>query len=402
MGLYSYQGKKVNGEKVLGKLQAKTKKEARLQLKEQGVIVLQLEPINELLFKELDLGLKKVKTQDFVLFLRQFSTLLKAGIPIVAATNISAEQTTSKPLKGALAGVTEDVNSGVSLSEATKKHPAIFPELFVNMVYAGEMGGNLDDILERLADDYEKQYRTKQKITAAMTYPLVVSLFALGVVIFLLTVIVPMFASMFANMNQQLPLITIIVMKAGEVISDFWWLLLGMGIIIATMLVMIKNERKYRYYFDLFILKIPVLGKLVQKAVLARITRLLSSLFASSVPIIHAVEIVERIVDNEVVNRVLKESRVYLEKGESITVPMKGHWVFPPLVTQLITVGERTGTLDTMLEKVADYYEAEVDTGTDQLKAFIEPVMIVGLAVIVGTIVMAIIVPMFTLFQHIG
>ncbi len=398
--MFAYQGQRLSGEKVIGKLEATSVQEVRVQLKEQGIVAFQVEPINALLNKELDLGFQKVKTQDFVLFLRQYSTLLKAGIPIVQATTISAEQTTSKPLRVALKEVAEQVNSGIALSGAAKGHPAIFPELFTNMVYAGEMGGNLDEILERLADDYEKQHRTKQKITAAMTYPLVVSVFAFGVVVFLLMVVVPMFANMFANMDQDLPIITVIVMEAGQLIGRFWWLLLGMFVILFAMFAIVKNDPKVRFYSDRFLLKIPVIGKLVQKALLARMTRILSSLFSSSVPVLQALEIVERIVKNEVVNQVLKDSRLYLEKGESLTAPMKGHWVFPPLVTQLMTVGEKTGTLDVMLGKIADYYEAEVETGTDQLKAFIEPVMIVALAVIVGTIVMAIMVPMFSLFQN--
>ncbi|KYG32303.1 type II secretion system F family protein [Alkalihalobacillus trypoxylicola] len=402
MALYSYEGKQVDGKKVLGKIQAASAFEARDSLQKRGIIVLQVYPLNEWLNKELNLGVRTVKNQEFVLFLRQFSTLLKAGIPIVSAIQVSAEQTVSKPLKGALHQVKEEVNSGISLSEAAKKHPTIFPELFVNMIFAGEVGGNLDEIVDRLATSYEKQHRTKQKVIATLTYPLVVGFFALLVVTFLLTFVVPMFVSMFANMDQELPFLTIWVMNVGEFMTSFWWILLVVVFLILLFILYVKEDQRLLYYTDYLLLKIPFVGKLLQKAVLARMTRMMSSLFASSVPILDAVTIVERIIKNQVVNSVLKDARSHLERGESMTTPMKEHWVFPPLVTQLISVGEATGTLDSMLEQVASYYEEEVDAGTEQLKAFIEPVMIVAIALLVGIIVLAIMMPMFSLFENIS
>ncbi|GAF64083.1 type II secretory pathway, component PulF [Bacillus sp. TS-2] len=402
MALYSYEGKQVDGKKVLGKIQAASVFEARDSLQKRGIIVLQVYPLNEWLNKELNIGVRTVKNQEFVLFLRQFSTLLKAGIPIVSAIQVSAEQTVSKPLKGALHQVKEEVNSGISLSEAAKKHPTIFPELFINMIFAGEVGGNLDEIVDRLATSYEKQHRTKQKIVATLTYPSVVGFFALLVVTFLLTFVVPMFVSMFANMDQELPFLTIWVMNVGEFMTSFWWILLVVVFLILLFILYVKEDQRLLYYTDYLLLKIPFIGQLLQKAVLARMTRMMSSLFASSVPILDAVAIVERIIKNQVVNSVLKDARSHLERGESMTTPMKEHWAFPPLVTQLISVGEATGTLDSMLEQVASYYEEEVDAGTEQLKTFIEPVMIVAIALIVGMIVLAIMMPMFSLFENIS
>ncbi len=340
-----------------------------------------------ILYQDVTIGRVKVKSQDFVIYLRQFATLLQAGISVVNATTILAEQTSSKALRTALKEIEEDLRAGNPFSDAAEKQRKLFPALFINMVRAGEVGGNLDEILERLAVYYEKQHKTRQKVLSAMSYPIVIGVVAVVIVIFLLSFVVPTFANMFTNLNSELPMITVIVLNAGQFFARFWWMFILLGIVVYISWRMIRQYPRTSYYVDYFLLKIPIFGKLLQKAALARMTRTLSSLFSSSVPILQAVSIVERVVGNEVLADVIRQSRHSLERGESLAGPMEEHWVFPPLVTQMIVVGEKTGALDDMLDKVADFYESEVEAATDQIKSLIEPLMIVFLAGVVGVIV---------------
>ena len=273
--------------------------------------------------------------------------------------------------------------------------------MLINMIKAGEASGSLDETLESLATHYEKQHMTKQKIISALAYPAVVGVIAIAVVIFLLVAVVPTFVTMLADFGGELPAITQFVLGSSEFMQKYWYLVTaGMAGMAAAVRVLKKNRRT-KYYFDYAMLRMPIFGSIIQKAALARMTRTLSSLFSSSVPILQALAIVEKVVENEVVGRVLRNSRNALEKGTSLTEPMKDHWAFPPLVTQMIAIGETTGSLDSMLGKVADFYEKEVENSTDRLKSLIEPLMIVVLAALVGTIVTSIMVPMFEIFNNV-
>jgi type IV pilus assembly protein PilC len=402
MPLYKYWGRDKLGKKVSGRLKSDTKREAVLNLREEGIAVLDIVELKGILYQELTLGQKKVKLKDFVLYVRQFSTLLKAGISVVDATRILGDQTSSAVLKQALGDIEESLRAGNSYSDAAEKFRNVFPPLYLNMIKAGEIGGNVDEILDKLADYYEKQNKTRQKIKSAMTYPITVGIIALTVVIFMLTTVVPTFVSMFESFGAELPAITKFVLSLSAAFLQYWWLLFLFIIGMYALFVVIRGNKTSRYYLDWFILKIPLFGKLLQKAALARMTRTLSSLFASSVPILQSVSIVERIVGNEVIARVIREARNSLEQGKPLADPIKEHWVFPPLVSQMIAVGEKTGSLDSMLDKIADYYEQEVEDSTDQIKALIEPIMMVFLAVIVGGIVASIALPMFKIFENIG
>jgi type IV pilus assembly protein PilC len=401
MARFKYSGRDRFGTKS-GVTYGTSKRDAVQRLKDNGIRVIDIEELPEsLLTKDIAIG-NPVKLQHFVIYLRQFSTLLKAGVSVVDATRILSQQTESKPLIKALLDVEVELLEGNPLSKAAAKHPRIFTPLFINMIKAGEIGGNLDETLERLAVHFEKQHHTKQKITSALAYPLAVGLIAVIAVIFLLVKVVPTFVSMFQDFGADLPAITQFVLGASEWMQSFWWLIILFVIAISTSIYIIRKNKETRYYLDYFILKIPIFGKLLQKSFLARLTRTMSSLFASSVPVLQAISIVENVVGNEIYAKALRESRRSLEKGSSLSEPLKKHWAFPPLITQMISIGERTGSLDEMLGKVADFYEKEVDASTDQLKSLIEPLMIVILAGLVGTIVAAIMVPMFDIFNQIG
>ncbi|MGX6442931.1 type II secretion system F family protein [Neobacillus sp. K501] len=399
MARYKYTGRDRRGKRQ-GTVYAASKREAMTKLKEDEIRIIELTEIPEtLLTKDITIG-NPVKLQHFVIYLRQFATLLKAGVTVVDATGILAYQTESKALKKALFHVEQELREGNPLSEAVGKHPKIFTPMFINMVRAGEVSGNLDETLERLAEHFEKQHYTRQKIVGALTYPAVIGVVAIAVVIFLLVSVVPTFVTMFADMGGELPAITRFVLSASEFMKSFWWLIALIVIMIIVLITYIRKNKETKYYLDLLLLRMPLIGKMLQKAVLARMMRTLSSLFTSSVPILQAMQIVEKVVENEVIAKVIRESRSSLEKGRSMTEPMKAHWAFPPLVTQMISIGESSGALDSMLTKIAEFYEKEVETVTDQLKSLIEPLMIVVLAGLVGTIVLAIMVPMFEMFNQ--
>jgi type IV pilus assembly protein PilC len=401
MARFKYSGRDKSGTKN-GVAQGSSKRDVMQKLRENGIRVIEIEEIPEsLLTKDINIG-NPVKLQHFVVYLRQFATLLKAGVSVVDATRILAEQTDSKPLKKALLDMELELLEGNPLSTAAFKYQKIFTPLFINMIKAGEIGGNMDETLERLADHFEKQHHTKQKITSALAYPLTVGVIAVFAVSFLLVKVVPTFVTMFNDFGGELPAITRFVLGASEWMQSFWWLIILFGLAITVLLQVLKQNKETRYYIDYFVLRVPIFGKLLQKSFLARMTRTMSSLFASSVPVLQAMSIVENVVGNEVIAKVIKDSRISLEKGNSLTEPMKKHWAFPPLITQMISIGEKTGSLDEMLGKVADFYEKEVDTGTDQLKSLIEPLMIVILAALVGTIVTSIMVPMFDIFNQIN
>lgn len=401
MARFKYSGRDKFGIKN-GIAYGTSKRDAMQKLRDDGIRVIDIEMIPEtLLTKDIAIG-NPVKLQHFVIYLRQFSTLLKAGVSVLDSTKILSKQTDSKPLMKALLDMEIELMEGNPLSSAAAKHKKIFSPLFINMIKAGEIGGNLDDTLERLALHFEKQHHTKQKITTALAYPTTVGFLAIFAVIFLLVKVVPTFVGMFQDFNAELPAITKMVLGASEWMQSFWWVLILIGIVITSIVMIIKQNKETRYYLDYFILRIPIFGKLLQKSFIARMTRTMSSLFASSVPVLQAMTIVENVVGNEIYAQVLRDSRKSLEKGTSLSEPMKEHWAFPPMITQMIAIGEKTGSLDEMLGKVADFYEKEVETGTDQLKSLIEPLMIVILASIVGTIVTSIMVPMFDIFNHVG
>lgn len=401
MPQFKYEGRNVKGQRQTGTIISASKREAIIKLRQKGIKVIELQEVPQtLLNKEITFG-NAVKLQDFVIYLRQFATLLKAGVPVVDSTRILASQTDSEALKKALVDIEEELRAGNPLSSAVAKHPRIFPPMFVNMMKAGEAGGNMDETLERLADHFEKIHRTRQKIISALAYPVVVGIIAVAVVIFLLIGVVPTFVAMFADFHAELPAITKFVLKASEVMQVYWWVVIIAFIGVYVLFSALKKQKQSKYYLDYILLRLPIFGKLMQKAALARMTRTLSSLFSSSVPILQALSIVENVVENEVIANVMKQARDALERGQSLTEPMKNHWAFPPLVTQMIAIGEQTGSLDAMLAKVADFYEAEVEATTDRLKSLIEPMMIIFLASIVGTIVTSILVPMFEIFNQI-
>lgn len=384
-----------------GTIDAANKAAAITKLREKGINPREIEESKSILHMDINLGGGKIKTQDFVIYCRQFATLIRAGVSLVEATNILAKQSTSKPLKKALEKVEEDVRAGIPFSDAVQKHPKVFPELFVNMMRSGEATGNIDDTLERLANSYEKSFRLIKKVQSTLTYPAMLLILIVVVVFFMLIFIVPTFVESFESMDAELPMLTVWTVALGEWLRKYWWLPIGTVVIGATVFQhLYRNNKQFNYTVHYMLLKMPIFGPLLQKTAIARLTRNLSSLFSSAVPILHALTISQKVSGNPVVGKVVLDARASLEKGSTLTEPLEKSWIFPPMVTSMTRIGESTGSLDYMLEKIADFYEEEVDRNVDTLKSLIEPLMIVLLAGAVGIIVAAIFLPMFSLYEQ--
>ncbi len=398
MPIFAYKAKTETGRVISGKIESRNQREAITELSHLDLVVFEVKPINAFFNQEISIG-AKLKEKDFVVFLRQFSTLMGAGILLLEAVELLAAQTESEILQKALGEIAEDIKGGTPLSDSMGQYPKLFPELLVQMIRSGEVSGRLDDVLDQMSTYYEKQFHLRQKVSSALTYPVVIAVFAIAVTVFMLLAIVPMFAGMYAESGSELPFITRAVMAVSNFIKDFWWVIILLIVVFIIVHKRIKKTEKGSYLIDKIKFKIPVLGKFNQKVALARMTQTLSSLLASSVPILQAVEITSRVVGNKVIEEVLLESRNSLERGESLAAPMSQSWVFPPLVIHMVKVGEQSGALDTMLKKVADIYDQEVNVASDKLQSLIEPILIIFLSVIVGIIILSIVVPMFGMFS---
>lgn len=400
MPLFEYQVKTATGKPIKGKLTATDKSTAMEELRKRGLTVFSLiERKTTILSMEIYIG-NPVKTLHFIIYCRQFSTLMRAGVSIVDATRILAEQTESKPLRKALIEVNSSLMRGISFSQSVQEHKKIFPQLFVSMIRAGEESGDIEGTLDRLAMFFEKQHTTTEKIKSALTYPITVGVMAIAAVVYLLWAIVPQFVTMFESMDAELPAITKMVMAISKSIQGQWYLW-GLGVLLLAIAFQIaKRTEKGAYALDYAKLKIPVFGKLNQKGSIAQFTRTFSSLYASSVPILQSLTIVEEVAGNKVIGRYIRSAGDSLRQGKPLSEPLKAAWVFPPLVTQMIAIGEETGALDTMLSKVADFYEMDVENTVDRLKSLLEPLLIAFLAGVVGLIVAAIMLPMFSLYGN--
>ncbi|HEX7056017.1 MAG TPA: type II secretion system F family protein, partial [Bacilli bacterium] len=351
MPQFRYDAVYANGKKVSGTLRASSKQQAINELVGKGLAVRSVaEKKTGVLDNEIIIG-RAVKLDDFVIFCRQFATLIKAGIQIDQGLDIMEEQTTAKRLKAAIGDVADQVRSGHQLSQAMVAHPRIFPEMFVNMVQSGETGGNLDDVLERMADHYEKEHKTIQKIKSAMTYPIIVLILAIAVVIFLLIKIVPTFAGMFQEQGAELPFITRLVMGASGAVVQYWWMfLLAAGGAVAVVRMILQNEEG-KLALDRLKLRLPVFGPIIKKAAIARMARTMASLFSGGVQVLQALDIAKKVVGNRVIVRVLGDAKSGLERGKLLSEPLRQSGLFPKMVISMLVVGEETGQLDKMLAK---------------------------------------------------
>ena len=396
MPVYTYKGTDKKGSSVSGEVNAISKAELQNQLRRQQITPSKMSEKG----KEFNLPTfgGGIDSKELAVFTRQFSVMIDAGLPLVQCLEILAGQQENKIFQKVLTATRGSVEGGATLSAAMRVHPKVFDALYVNMVEAGETGGILDTILQRLSTYIEKNVKLKRAVKSALVYPIGVITIAGGVITLLLWKVVPIFATLFAGLGVDLPLPTKIVIALSNFIGSIFGLLILVGI--AGIVIGIKvwyGTEQGRYALDSLILKLPVLGILMRKIAVARFTRTLGTLIASGVPILEGLDITAKTAGNAVVERSLQKVRKSLEEGKTLTEPLKDSEVFPGMVTQMISVGEQTGAMDAMLQKIADFYEEEVDAAVKDLLTAMEPIMIVFLGVVVGGVVISMYMPLFSL-----
>jgi type IV pilus assembly protein PilC len=396
MPVFTYRGTNRSGGNVSGEVTATSKAELQNMLRRQQITPTKMSEKG----KEFNMPTfgGSVNAKELAIFTRQFSVMIDAGLPLVQCLEILASQQENKMFQKVLTGTRGSVEGGSTLSAAMRQYPKVFDALYVNMVEAGETGGILDTILQRLSSYIEKNVKLQRAVKSALVYPVGVLTVAGGVIILLLWKVVPIFATLFAGLGVDLPLPTKIVIGMSNMIGSIFGLLalVAFGAAIFGLKVWYGTPQG-RFVMDSVILKLPVLGILMRKIAVARFTRTLGTLIASGVPILEGLDITARTAGNAVVERALQQVRKSLEEGKSLTEPLKDSEVFPGMVTQMISVGEQTGAMDAMLQKIADFYEEEVDAAVKDLLTALEPVMIVFLGVVVGGVVISMYLPLFSL-----
>lgn len=398
MNSYQYSAKDIKGQTVTGTIQAESEAEVADILHKKDLVVVSIGAARSASVKSV-VGDKKVKLEDLVIFSRQLATMIDAGIPLVNALGILSEQIENENLRGIIGNVKNDIEGGVSFCDALAKHPAVFSNLFVNMVKAGEASGMLNEILDRLATFMEKQAALNRKITSSLVYPAVVVCMAIAITTLLLLKVVPTFKGIFDSLGGTLPMPTRVLIFASDLLRKYF---LYTIIAIAAGIYLFKNylkTEKGKYQFDKTVLKLPVFGPLLRKLAVAKFSRTFSTLVKSGVTVLNALEIVSKTSGNKVVEEAVVNCSKSVRNGEPISKPLAKSGVFPPMVTRMISVGEQTGQLEKMLSKIADFYDDQVDAAASALTSMIEPMVIAFLGVVIGGIVIALFLPIFKISQ---
>jgi type IV pilus assembly protein PilC len=404
MATFAYVGRSKSGAVKKGELVAKSRDEAVEQLRKQSVVVTSLEEKAAGQGLSLSFG-SGVGEKDLVVFTRQFGTMINAGLPLIQCLEILSTQSENAALRKAIGEVKVQVEGGSTFSDALRKHPKIFDDLYINMVHAGEVGGLLDTILSRLSKHIEKAMKLKAQIKSAMVYPAAIVGIAAIVITVLMIWVIPVFEKMFKEMSggkMALPGPTQLVIDMSNFAQAYWYIMLAVTIGSVIALKKYYATTQGRLAIDKFVLKLPVFGDLIRKASVAKFTRTLGTLLASGVPLLEALTICAKTSGNKVVENSLLEARISISGGKTISEPLAKSGTFPKMVTHMISVGESTGALDSMLGKIADFYEDEVDQAVTNLTALLEPMMMVFLGTTVGFIVVAMYLPIFTMAQAIG
>lgn len=400
MPQFVYKARSGGGNVTQAMIEAPDQKTALERLRSQKLIVLEInEDVPGLMhaLQKYNPFKPGVNAKDIVLFSRQLSTLVSAGVALVNGLNILVEQIESKVFKNVVVKVKEDIEAGLSIADAMKKHPEAFSDLYVAMIKAGEVGGILDTILERLSTYLESAEALKSKVKGALVYPAVVLTIAGAVTVFLMVGVIPTFKDIFSDFGAELPLPTRIVISISDGIQHYWYIVFGIPAVGFYFFKKWINTDNGSKIFDKYVLKAPVFGPLLRKVAVAKFTRTLGTLVKSGVPILQALETVARTAGNRLIEDAIMNARESIREGERISDPLKKSGVFPPMVVQMIAVGEETGNLDTMLAKIADFYDQEVDVAVKGLTSMIEPIVIVVMGIVIGGIVVAMFIPMFEL-----
>ncbi len=400
MPIYKFQGRNYQGGSlVTGERNAASKQALAAVLRNENILPVRIDETKETVRSP---SVRKVKAKDLALFTKQFSVMLDAGLPLIQCLELLAEQQERPAFRAILNQVQEDVEAGMTLSDAMKRHPKAFSPLFVNMIGAGEAGGVLDVILQRLSVFIEKEVKLKRSIISASVYPTIVFTVAILIVFVIMVWVVPVFASLFEGLNAPLPALTRFVMAISSYAVTF-----SIPIVILTVLSVIGLRYFYatkegRLTIDDLILRVPIIGIVIKKIIIARFSLTLSTLLSSGIPLLDALEITANTAGNALLEKVLLQVRKDVAEGKTLVEPLRKAKVFPAMVTQIVNVGEQTGELDQMLDKLAAYYDEEADSAISNLMTLIEPVMIVFLGVVIGGIVISMYLPIFTLIRHLS
>lgn len=404
MSYFSYIARDRAGKKVQGKIEAADRRTAVNKLRESGLMVATISEKR----KPLSLGkgfgaggilVKKVSLKDLAVFSKQFSAMIDSGIDVLRCLKILSRQTANPAFQKMISRIHDDVSEGLTLAQAMGKHPDAFPRLYISLIRASEESGALDTVLSRLAESLEKDLSLRNQVAAGMKYPQAIGVAALVILTVIMIFVIPTFAEMFKSMGGQLPMMTRGLIAAAEFMKNYWWaiLLIYFGLPITTRLI--NNTTGGRLALDRIKLRLPVFGQLTQKVIVARFTRNLATMLANGIPILRALEIVDEAAGNAVYETAIKRIRESVKEGESIADPMEASRLFPPMVPAMIAVGEESGDLDGMLTKVADFYDAEIDSTVKVLTSLLEPILISVMGAVVGFIVISLFLPLFEMIK---
>lgn len=392
-----------DGKEKKGNIQAASKEQAVARLKSDGFIPIEVNPEN-VLNKDINISFgTKITSRDYCVFCRQMLAIIGAGVSIINALQMLAEQTENAALKKGITLVADEVGKGETLSNAMRKQPKVFPSIFVNLVEAGEATGTLEISFERMALQFEKENALKQVVKKALTYPIIVGLVAVGVIFAMMTFVIPTFMNMFADMDVEMPAITQFVINMSDFFVAYWWLVIIIAVALFFAVKAYAKTISGRIIFSTMKIKLPVISNVQVKSSSAKFARTLSTLLRAGVPMIQALEITANSLDDNIIfQRAVLSARDQVANGSSLSKPIKMSGLFPAMVVHMISIGEETGNLEDMLENVAEYFEEEVTTATEQMMTVLEPMMILVLALIVGVIILAILQPMMTLYDAVG
>ena len=402
MPIYNWVAETKKGKVIKGELEAADEKAAGLQLKRRNLKIRKIKLKPKDIFENVSFMQPKVTNKDIVIFTRQFSTMIDAGLPLVQGLTILADQAENKTFKRILKDIVRDVEGGSSLAEAMERHPKVFDSLFVNLIAAGEVGGILDTILQRLAAYIEKVEKLKSQIKGAMTYPIIVVAIAIIVIAVIMIFVIPVFQDMFSSFGKALPVPTQIVVAMSNFTKGNILYIIGALILFVFLFKKYRGTTGGRKVTDTLSLKLPIFGPLLKKVAVARFSRTLGTMIRSGVPIIKALEIVAKTSGNVVLEEVVLDVRSSIAEGQPIAEPLSENDIFPNMVVQMIAVGEATGALDTMLEKIADFYDDEVDVAVEAMTAMLEPLLMVFLGGAIGGLVIAMYLPIFGMAAAMG
>lgn len=396
---FKYSAKNTDSQTVSGKISADSKNAVIEELRKRKLIIVSIDELKTAAPGNISLKGKKVKGEEIVIFTRQLATMVEAGIPIIHCLNALKDQVVHPVFKKTLDQIESDIQHGSGLSVAFSKHPTIFDTLFVNMVKVGETGGVLSAVLERISAYLEKSLRLQRKVKSALIYPIVVISMAAIITVVLLVKVVPTFTSIYDSLNSQLPAMTQLLINVSELLKKYLWVLIIIFMAIGYFLKQWHKTEKGAIVIDGFVLKMPIFGDLLRKVAISRFTRTLATLIQSGVPILESLDIVQKTIGNKILENVIEQVKNNVREGESIATPLEKSGVFPPMVTRMIAIGEKSGQMEKMLLKISEFYDDQVDAAVEGLTSIIEPLIIGVLGLVIGFIVIALFLPIMKISQ---